>query len=59
VQVPPGKTLLDIFLKRDWVADDKAKFECLDGPTPATTPDSWLSFCYNYRNLQRLVICQV
>ena len=46
-------------LKGDWVADDKAKYECLDGPTPAPTPDSCLSFCYNYRNLQRLGICQV
>ena len=43
MQVPPGKTLLDIFLKGDWVADDKAKFECLDGPTPAPTSDSCLS----------------
>jgi len=27
----------------DWVSDDKAKYECLDGPTPAPTPDSCLT----------------
>ena len=43
MQVHPVKTLLDIFLKGDWVAENKAKFECLDGPTPAPTHDSWLS----------------
>ena len=29
--------------KGDWVSDDKAKYECLDGPTPAPTPDSCLT----------------
>ena len=26
----------------EWVSDDDAKFECIDGPTPAPTPDSCL-----------------